>query len=138
MSIHSALVSEDIYLSSPSLCKRLAELSSAVLVKLELTWDTELPPQKIFFFNEGNTFVSSKLQLAPSLGLCSPCLPTIGLGVYRGLSLAFHTLRRFGRETNARKNLWKQISRESQLGALGRPSAPEESGAACDEDTLVS
>lgn len=62
----------------------LAELSSAVLVKSELAWGHRTSSTKgfflfSFFFNERSTFVSSKLQLAPSLALCSPSIPTIWL-----------------------------------------------------------
>ena len=58
----------------------LAELSSAVLVKSELAWGHRTSSTKgffSFFCNERSTFVSSELQLAPSLALCSPSIPTI-------------------------------------------------------------
>lgn len=61
----------------------LAELSSAVLVKSELAWGHRTSSTKgffSFFCNERSTFVSSELQLAPSLALCSPSIPTIWLG----------------------------------------------------------
>lgn len=67
------------HLSSPSFWKRLAELSSAGLVKSELAWGHKTSSTKgflfIFLLNKGNTFVSSKLLLASSLAPCSSFFP---------------------------------------------------------------
>ena len=82
--------------ASPSFWKRLAELSSAVLVKSELAWAHRTSSTKgFFFFNERNTFGFSKLQLAPSLALSQPLASHDLIESLEGLSLAFKTLRRF-------------------------------------------
>lgn len=88
---------EDSHLSSPSFWKRLAELSSVVLVQSELARGHKTSSRKLFFFlNKGNTFVSSKLPLASRLAPCSPFFPRSD-SASTGACLAFKTLSRLAR-----------------------------------------